>query len=162
MGIFSGFSSSSCFGTYFFCFKTSFSCFRTSFLVLERPFPVLERPFPVSERHFPVLDRPFSVSELLFPGFWGVILSRDVPGQKSLSRDICSCPCPGTKGHRDKNFFFVTGQRDNGTSHPGLSRDVPSLGNTNLNDLKSPSFIRAISCRVCLKFQVDVHRVSQI
>ena len=67
-----------------------------SFSVLEHPFPVLERPFPVSERHFPVLERPFSVLERLFPGFWGVILSRDVPGQKSLSRDICSCPCPGT------------------------------------------------------------------
>ena len=108
---FSDFSSSSCFGTYFFCFRTSFSCFRTSF-------PVLERPFPVSERHFPVLERPFSVLERLFPGFWGVILSRDVPGQKSLSRDICSCPCPGTKGHRDKNFFL---SRDKGTT----GRPVP-------------------------------------
>ena len=49
---FSNFSSSSCFGTYFFCFRTSFP-------VLERPFPVLERPFPVSERHFPVLNALF-------------------------------------------------------------------------------------------------------
>ena len=101
---FSDFSSSSCFGTYFFCFRTSFSCFRTSF-------PVLERPFPVSERHFPVLERPFSVLERLFPGFWGVILSRDVQGQKSLSRDICSCPCPGTR-----NFFC-----------PGTSRPLETL-----------------------------------
>ena len=76
--------------------------FEHTFSVLEHPFPVLERPFPVSEHHFPVLERPFSVLERLFPGFWGVILSRDVPGQKSLSRDICSCPCPGTKGQRDK------------------------------------------------------------
>jgi hypothetical protein len=36
--------------------------------------------------------------------FGKVILSRDVPGQRSLSRDICSCPCPGTKGHRDKKI----------------------------------------------------------
>ena len=91
MGFFSDFSSSSCFGTYFFCFRMSFSCFRTSFPVLERPFPVSERHFPVLERHFPVLECPFSVFERLFPGFWGVI----------LSRDICSCPCPGTEGHRD-------------------------------------------------------------
>ena len=93
------------------CFRTSFSCFRTSF-------PVLERPFPVSEHHFPVLVRPFSVLERLFPGFWGVILSRDVPGQKSLSRDICSCPCPGTKGHWDKKIFL---SRDKGTT----GRPVP-------------------------------------
>ena len=70
--------------------KDQISCFRTSFPVLER----------------------------LFPGFLGVILSRDVPGQKSLSRDICSCPCPGTKGHRDKNFFL---SRDKGTT----GRPVP-------------------------------------
>jgi hypothetical protein len=47
--------------------------------------------------------------------------------------------CPGTfapaldLGQRDTGtriFFFVPGQRDNGTSRPGLSRDVPSLGNT--------------------------------
>ena len=30
-----------------------------------------------------------------------MILSRDVPGQKSLSRDNLSFPCPGTKGQRD-------------------------------------------------------------
>ena len=41
------------------------------------------------------------------------ILSRDVPGQRSLSRDICSCPCPGTKGHRDKKIFL---SRDKGTT----------------------------------------------
>ena len=45
-----------------------------------------------------------------------VILSRDVPGQRSLSRDIYSCPCPGTKGHRDKENVLVPGQRDSGTS----------------------------------------------
>ena len=47
-----------------------------------------------------------------------VILSRDVPGQKSSSRDIYSCPCPGTKGHRDKENVLVPGQRDSGTSRP--------------------------------------------
>ena len=81
-------------------FQNILSCFRTSFSVLEHPFSVLER---------------------LFPGFWGVILSRDVPGQKSLSRDICSCPCPGTKGHRDKKFFL---SRDKGTTGRPV-RDCP-------------------------------------
>ena len=33
--------------------------------------------------------------------FGKVILYRDVSGQRCLSRDICSCPCPGTKGQRD-------------------------------------------------------------
>ena len=48
-----------------------------------------------------------------------------VPGQRSLSRDICSCPCPGTKGHRDKKIFL---SRDKGTTGrpvpvcPGTSR----------------------------------------
>ena len=58
------------------------------------------------------------------------ILSQDVPGQRSLSRDICFCPCPGTRGHRDRQNFFVPGQRDNGTRKlfcPGTKgqRDVP-------------------------------------
>ena len=49
-----------------------------------------------------------------------------VPGQEQepLSRD---------KGTPGQEIFFVPGQRDNGTSRPGLSRDVPrdvpSLGN---------------------------------
>ena len=51
-------------------------------------------------------------------------MSRDVLGQRVLSRDICSCPCPGTKGHRDKSFFC-----------PGTKgqRDVPSRGNPSLD-----------------------------
>ena len=73
-----------------FLFQNIFSCFRMFFLVLEHPFSVLERLFPVfclfGERDF-------------------------FPGQKSLSRDFCSCPCPGTKGQRDKEIF--------------LSRDFP-------------------------------------
>jgi hypothetical protein len=73
-------------GIFFFFFHHPF--LEHTFSNLERPFPVLERPFPVSQRHFPVLERPFSVLECLFPGFLGVI----------LSRDICSCPCPGTTG----------------------------------------------------------------
>ena len=146
-GIFSDFSSSSCFGTYFFCFRTSFSCFRTSF-------PISERPFPVSVHHFPVLELPFSVLERVFPGFLGLILSRDVPGQRDklkilpragTGRDRLSKPCHGTgragtacqnlgrDTGRDKKALFVPGQRDNGMSRPGLSRDVPrdvtSLGN---------------------------------
>ena len=38
-----------------------------------------------------------------------VILSLDVPGQRSLSRDFCSCPCRRTKGQRDKEIFFFPG-----------------------------------------------------
>ena len=80
----------------------------------------------MSERHFPVLERPFSVLERLFPGFWGVILSRDVPGHLLL-------PLSRDKGTLGQEFFFVPGQRDNGTSRPGLSRDVPSRGNPSIN-----------------------------
>ena len=110
-------------------------CFRTSFPVLEHPFPVLERLFPVLEHLFPVLERRFPVWNvfflfwnalfLVFCSFGKVILSRDGTGQRSLSRDICSCPCPGTKGHRDKNFLL---SRDKGTTGrpvpvcPGTSR----------------------------------------
>ena len=70
-----------------------------------------------------------------------MILSRDVLGQKSLFRDNYSSPCPGTKGQRDRQNFFVPGQRDNGTGKffcPGtkgqqdVPRDVPSLGNPNI------------------------------
>ena len=60
------------------------------------------------------------------------------------SRDFRSCPCPGTKGHRDKETifcprtkqgtagqgnFFVQEQRDNGMSRHGL-------GNPTLNTVK--------------------------
>ena len=53
------------------------------------------------------------------------MLSREGPGKRSLSRDICSCPCPGTTGLRDKIFFL---SRDKGTTGrpvpvcPGTSR----------------------------------------
>ena len=40
-----------------------------------------------------------------------VILSLDVPGQRSLSRDFSSCPCPGTKGQGDKDSFFSQDKR---------------------------------------------------
>ena len=54
-----------------------------------------------------------------------LVLSRDVPGQKSLPRDFCTCPCPGTKGQRDRETFL---SRDKGTTGrpvpvcPGTSR----------------------------------------
>ena len=41
--------------------------------------------------------------------------------QRSLSQDFCPCPAP--KGWRDKEIF--SGQKENGTSRPGLSRDFP-------------------------------------
>ena len=49
--------------------------------------------------------------------FWKFLIYF-VPGQRSLSRDICSCPCPGTKGQRDKKNFL---SRDKGTT----GRPVP-------------------------------------
>ena len=115
-------------------------CFRTPFPVLEHPFPVLERLFPVLEHLFPVLERLFLFWNVLFLflcSFGQVILSWDGTGQRSLSRDICSCPCPGTKGHRDKNFFL---SRDKGTTgrpvpvcpgtSRGTSRPLETLGYT--------------------------------
>ena len=43
-----------------------------------------------------------------------------VPGRR-LSQDFCCCSCAGRtkgqqKGQQDKEFVFVPGQRDNGTS----------------------------------------------
>ena len=60
--------------------------------------------------HYFVPER--SRTEEFVPGHLLLPLSRDngTPGQENV---------------------FVPGQRDNGTSRPGLSRDVPSLGNTN-------------------------------
>ena len=96
-------------------------CFRTSFPVLEHPFPVLERLFPVLERLFPVLERPFPVFLFFWEGYF--VPGRDgteefVPGHLLL-------PLSRDKGTPGQEFFFVPGQRDNGTSRPGLSRDVP-------------------------------------
>ena len=48
--------------------------------------------------------------------FWlcsfDISLSRDVPGQRSLSQDFCCYTCPGTKGHWHEETFFVPGQWD--------------------------------------------------
>jgi hypothetical protein len=112
------------------------SCFRTSFPVLERPF--LFWNFIFLFRNFLFLFWNvfflFYNNFFLFFGFFRkVILSRDVPGQRGLSRDICSCPCPGTKGHRDKKISL---SRDKGTTGrpvpvcPGTSRPVKTLVST--------------------------------
>ena len=79
----------SCFRTSVFCFGTSFSCFRTSFFCFLTSF------------------------SCFLCSFGKVILSRDVPGQRSLSRDKSRSPCPGTKGHRDMKISL---SRDKGTT----------------------------------------------
>ena len=89
-------------------FPTIF-CFRTSFSCLRTSFSCF----------FVSLGRWFCPGTFRDRGF--------CPGTfaPALARD------KGTPGHE---FFFVPGQRDNGRSPPGLSRDFPrdvlSLGNT--------------------------------
>ena len=122
-------------------FFTMISCFRTSFPVLERPFlfwNVLSC-FRTSFSCYRTSFSCFGTSFYCFLCSFGkVILSRDVPGQRNLSRDICSCPCPGTKGHRDKKISLSRAKET--TGRPGLSRDVPrdvpSRENANANPLK--------------------------
>ena len=92
------------------CSKTGNGCSKTGKDVLKQENDVLKQEI----WSFSCFGTSFSC---FLCSFGKVILSRDVPGQRCLSRDICSCPCPGTKGHRDK-IFFVPGQRDNGTSRP--------------------------------------------
>ena len=103
----------------------------TRYPVFEHHFPVLEHPFPVLERLFPVLERLFSVFLFFWEGYF--VPGRDgteefVPGHLLL-------PLSRDKGTPGQEFIFVPGQRDNGTSRPGLSRDVPrdvpSRGNPN-------------------------------
>ena len=60
--------------------------------------------------------------------FGKVILSRDVPGQRSLSRDFCSCPCPGKKGQVGQGNIFVPGQRDTSGQEFFLSWDKGTMG----------------------------------
>ena len=115
MGFFSDFSSSSCFGTYFFCFRTPFSCFRISFHVLECP-------FPVSERHFSVLERPFSVLEHLFPVFWGGDFVPGRPGTEEFVSGHLLLPLSRDKGTPRQEIFVCLGK----TGRP-LSRGNPNL-----------------------------------
>ena len=73
----------------------------------------------------------FSCFRTSFSCFWFFGVSDFVPGcqgQRNLSQDFWTCPCPGRKRQRDKDFSFVPGQRHNGTSRPRVSRDVSSLG----------------------------------
>ena len=91
----------------------------TRISVFGRHFPALEPPFPVLERLFFCFGTPFSCFGTSFSCFF-VLLGRlfcPGTGQRSLSRDICSCPCPGTR-------IFLS--RDKGTKGQW---DVPSLGN---------------------------------
>ena len=100
-------------------FFSMISCFRTSFPVLERPFlfwnvlSCFRTSFSCYRTSFYCFGTSFSC---FLCSFGKVILSRDVPGQRSLSRDFCSCPCPRTKGQWDVPSRIVP-------------RDVPSLGN---------------------------------
>ena len=66
-----------------------------------------------------------------------------------LSRDFCCCFCPGTMGQRDKETFFVKGQRDSGKRKLFCSgtkgqRDVPSLRNPNTYLCTGCSFSEAL------------------
>ena len=101
---------------------------------------------------------PFKILNCFVPGRAGT--EEFVPGQLLL-------PLSWDNGTPGQEIFFVPGQRDNGTSRPGLSRDVPSLGNTTLN-LSSLDFISngileisgfcwskwAIDCLIFLIFQI--------
>ena len=51
-----------------------------------------------------------------------VTLSRDVPGERSLSRDFCCCSCPGTKGQRDKETFLSWDKGTTGRPVPDCPR----------------------------------------
>ena len=93
------------------CSKTGNGCSKTGNDVLKQENDVLKQEI----WSFSCFGTSFSC---FLCSFGKVILSRDVPGQRCLSRDICSCPCPGTKGHRDKKIFL---SRDKGTT----GRPVP-------------------------------------
>jgi hypothetical protein len=146
---FSDFSLSSCFGTYLSCFRTSF--------------PVLERPFPVSERHFPVLERPFSVLEHLFPGFLG---GDFVPGRPETEEFVLGhllLPLSRDKGTPGQEFFFVPGQRDNGTSRPLetlvggplLYHSVEGAQHTLVNNFQINSLFHQLSQNMTTDFWLD-------
>ena len=55
-------------------------------------------------------------------------MSHDVPerpGREEIVPGFLLLPLSRDKGTLGQENFFVPGQRDNGTSRPGLSRDVP-------------------------------------
>ena len=61
-------------------------------------------------------------------GTTGQILNRFVPGRAGTEEFVPGhmlLPLSRDNGTPGQEFFFVPGQRDNGTSRPGLSRDVP-------------------------------------
>ena len=76
------------------CSKTGNGCSKTGKDVLKQENDVLKQEIWSSS----CFGTSFSC---FLCSFGKVVLSREVPGQRGLSRDICSCPCPGTKGQRD-------------------------------------------------------------
>ena len=93
------------------CSKTGNGCSKTGKDVLKQENDVLKQEI----WSFSCFGTSFSC---FLCSFGKVILSRDVPGRRCLSRDICSCPCPGTrkifcpgtKGQWDVPSRFVPGR----------------------------------------------------
>ena len=87
--------------------------------------------------------------------FWK-FLNRFVPGRAGTEEFVPGhllLPLSRDNGTPGQEFFFVPGQRDNGTSRPGLSRDVPrdvpSLGNPNMKAFAHAAcFNKWFSCSV--------------
>ena len=97
------------------------SCVRTSFPVLERPF-LFQNILFCFETSFFCFRTSFSC---FLCSFEKVILSQDIPGQRSLFQYFCSCLCPGTKGQQDKGPFLSWNKGTTGRlvqDCPGTSR----------------------------------------
>ena len=94
-------------------------------------------------RFFPVIEHPilclnisflfYNVFFLFLVFFWESDFVPGRPGTEEFVPGHLLLPLSWDKGTPVQVNFFVPGKRDNGTSCPGLSPDVPSLGNAMLD-----------------------------
>ena len=103
------------------CSKTGNGCSKTEKDVLNQEYDVLKQEI----WSFSCFRRSFSC----FLCSFGSDFVPGRPGSEVFLPDHLLLPLSRDKGTPGQEFFFVPGQRDNGTYRPGLSRDVPSRGN---------------------------------
>ena len=88
------------------------------FLVNFLHHPVLEHTFSALERPFPVLEFPFFCFRTSSSWVLGGDFVPGRPGTEEFVPGHLLLPLSRDKGTPGQEFFFVPGQRDNGTSRP--------------------------------------------
>ena len=81
--------------------------------------------------------------------------------QRSLSRDFCTCPSPGTKGQQARENFFVPGKRDSGTGKLFCS-ETKGQGNVPSRIVPGPSRLLGNPSLDSFPRELSIHPVDTV